>query len=113
MAKNEYGAPLDENGYSPSILQDDENACFICSGCGEKLDRHEVFFGSDRGKSKRLGLWVTLCHDQHHISGKNSVHQCWKTNLALKRFAQKAAMEKYGWSVDDFIREFGRNYLDD
>ena len=112
MAKNEYGAELDRNGYAPSILQDDLEACFICFGCHEKLDRHEVFGGANRQKSKRLGLWVTLCHNQHHIFGPRSVHQCREVDLALKRFAQRAAMLHYGWSVEDFIREFGRNYLD-
>lgn len=111
-AVNEYGAPLDRNGYAPSILQDDENACFICFGCAEKLDRHEVFGGPNREKSKRLGLWVSLCHWTHHVFGRDSVHQNAQTNRAVKQFAQKAAMEKYGWTKDDFIREFGRNYLD-
>lgn len=110
--KNEYGAPLDRNGYAPSILQGDENACFTCFGCREKHDRHEVFGGANRQKSKRLGLWVTLCHNQHHIFGPRSVHRCREVDLALKKFAQRAAMLHYRWSVEDFIREFGRNYLD-
>lgn len=112
MAKNEYGAELDRNGYAPSILQEYESACFICFGCHEKLDRHEVFGGANRQKSKRLGLWVTLCHNQHHIFGPRSVHQCREVDLNLKRMAQQEAMIRYGWSVEDFIREFGRNYLD-
>jgi hypothetical protein len=29
----------------------------------------------------------------------------------LKQIGQRAAMEKYNWSVDDFRKEFGRNYL--
>lgn len=112
MPKNEYGAPIDRNGYAPSILQDDENACFICFSCAEKLDRHEVFGGPNREKSKRLGLWVSLCHWTHHVFGRDSVHQNAQTNRAVKQFAQKAAMDKYGWTKDDFIRELGRNYLD-
>lgn len=106
---NEHG--LDSNGYAPSILQDDTDSCYICYGCREKLDRHEVFFGPYRDKSKRLGLWVTLCHHQHHIDGSRAVHQSRAVDLAIKRNAQKAAMDAYGWNTADFIREFGRNYL--
>lgn len=109
--KNEYGAPLDRNGYAPSILQEDTDCCYICYGCHQKLDRHEVFFGPYRDKSKRLGLWVTLCHHQHHIDGPRAVHQSREVDLALKRNAQKAVMDAYGWNTTDFIREFGRNYL--
>lgn len=108
---NEYGALLDSNGYAPSILQDDPDACYICYGCRGKLDRHEVFYGPCREKSKRLGLWVTLCHSEHHIFGPGAVHQNRDVDLALKQAGQLAAMEHYGWTECDFIREFGRNYL--
>ena len=108
---NEYGAELDCNGYAPSIVQDDTDYCYICYGCREKLDRHEVFGGANRSKSKRLGLWVTLCHNEHHIFGPGAVHQNREVDLALKQAGQMAAMEHYGWTECDFIREFGRNYL--
>ena len=32
-------------------------------------------------------------------------------DLELKQIAQRTAMETYGWSIDDFIREFGKSYL--
>lgn len=93
-------------------MQDDTDCCYICYGCREKLDRHEIFGGANRSKSKRLGLWVTLCHSEHHIFGPGAVHQCREVDLALKRMAQQEAMIRYGWTREDFIREFGRNYLD-
>ena len=108
---NEYGAELDRNGYAPSIVQDDTDCCYICYGCREKLDRHEIFGGANRSKSKRLGLWVMLCHKDHHIFGPGAVHQNREVDLALKQAGQMAAMEHYGWTECDFIREFGRNYL--
>ena len=113
--KNEYGVPLDRNGYAPSILQDDDDQCFICyaNGYRDPLNRHEVFGGAYRNKSKRLGLWCCLCHSRCHQEGLDSVHQNANTALHLKRMAQRAAMEKYGWSKEDFIREFGKNYLED
>ena len=31
----------------------------------------------------------------------------------LHRYGQRIAMEQFGWDIADFIREFGRNYLDE
>ena len=62
--RNEYNMKLDGNGYAKSILQEG-SCCHLCghNGSMDKLDRHEVFGGPDRAKSKRYGLWVLLCHD--------------------------------------------------
>lgn len=57
---NEYGETLDRNGYAPSIVQDIDG-CYFCARQDGKLDRHEIFHGAYRQKSKALGLWVTLC----------------------------------------------------
>ena len=57
--RNEYNMKLDGNGYAKSILQEG-SCCHLCghNGSMDKLDRHEVFGGPDRAKSKRYGLWV-------------------------------------------------------
>lgn len=106
---------LDRNGYSASILQDDPIPhCFLCGRSGYvKLDRHEVFGGAYRQKSKRLGLWVLLCHHECHLFGPHSAHQDAATAMTLKRLAQRAAMLRYTWSVADFRLEFGKNYLEE
>lgn len=105
-----YGKRQDKHGYAPSIIQTDLSRCFWCGRSGGKLDRHEVFGASNRSKSKRLGLWVMLCHDECHING---VHAHKEISDVLKRKAQAAAMKAYNWMKEDFIREFGRNYLED
>lgn len=115
--QNEYGEKLDRNGYAPSIVQAGTEEYPDCYLCGEyipceHLDRHEIFGGVYREKSKRLGLWVLLHHNICHENGPAAAHQNRDTMLMLKQAGQKAAMEHYGWSVEDFIREFGRNYLD-
>lgn len=108
---------MDKNGYAPSIMQDTvfEPCCYLCGANGalDKLDRHEIFGGPYREKSKRLGLWVLLCHNDCHIFGPLAAHNNASTALRLKQEAQRRAMEAYGWSTDDFIREFGKNYLED
>lgn len=108
---------MDKSGYAPSIMQDTvfEPFCYLCGANGalDKLDRHEIFGGPYREKSKRLGLWVLLCHNDCHIFGPMAAHNNASTALRLKQEAQRRAMEAYGWSTEDFIREFGKNYLED
>lgn len=101
---------MGRNGYIPSILQDERDiGCYLCGRADQHLDRHEVFHGPYRQKSKRLGLWVSLCHFRCHLCG---VHENRELDMKLKEEAQKAAMEVYDWTVADFIKEFGRNYVD-
>jgi hypothetical protein len=33
--------------------------------------------------------------------------------LELKMWGQRKAMRENGWTIDDFRREFGHNYLDE
>ena len=102
--KNEYGERLDRNGYAPSIIPGhDEYRCKLCArnGMADHLDRHEIFGGANREKSKRYGLWVYLCGWSCH-RGNNGVHRNRALDLALKREAQQMAMERYGWTVDEF-----------
>lgn len=104
---NEYGATLDRNGYAPNALLHAGERCYLCCRSGVKLDRHEIFHGAYRKKSKALGLWVTLCHDCHM-----ELHHADATlDTALKQKGQRVAMERYGWTVDEFRRRFGKNYL--
>lgn len=74
------------------------------------LHRHEVFFGNNRKKSIDYGLVVFLTPEMHNMSNAG-VHFNRELDLELKRIGQKAAMEYYGWTIEDFIRIFGKNYL--
>lgn len=102
---NEYGAALDSNGYAPSIL----GAFDFCGICYKKdpLQRHEVFHGSNRKKSKRFGLWIHVCpachHEIHFTDGK--------LDRRLKEHAQRQAMLVYGWDAEEWRRRFGKSYL--
>lgn len=101
----------DRNGYAPSIMQRGDG-CFLCGRRGGmKLDRHEVFNGAYRQKSKAFGLWVLLCHEDCH-QGRNGVHKNPTRARDLRQLGQMAAMESYGWSVEEFRRQFGKNYLE-
>lgn len=88
--------------------------CFLC-GCYMPVEQHHIFRcvgGASRTKSDKLGLTVDLCHGCHQASPV-SAHRCAETDRKLKRFGQRKAMLEQGWDKNTFIREFGRNYLDE
>lgn len=89
------------------------NECFLCgkNGWSDKLDRHHIFNKHNRNKSEKYGLVVYLCHNECHIFGKNAVHNNRDVDLKLKQYGQQKAMEEQGWSKEDFIKVFGKNYL--
>ena len=103
--KDDFFRNLDRNGYAPSIVQQ-ENCCFVCM-CNLHTQRHEIFHGSNREKSKMYGLWVNVCPACHYLihNGDGSIDK------RLKVRGQEAAMTVYGWSIDDFRKRFGKNYL--
>ena len=102
MPLNEYGEKLDSNGYAPSILHD-KPVCLICGRYGTA--RHEVYFGSAyRAKSKRLGLWVTLC-PWCHQNGQTSIHNNRDADLRLKRWAQKKQVFGRMGEISSFNRK--------
>lgn len=87
--------------------------CWLCgrNGTAEPLDKHHIFGGANRKKSERHGLTVYLCHSSCHEHGPKAVHQNRETMQALHEYGQRKAMAENGWTTEDFIREFGRNYL--
>ncbi len=88
--------------------------CFLCgkNGSSDPLDKHHIFGGANRKKSERFGLTVDLCHHECHIFGKHAVHNDANVMQRLHEYGQRKAMTEQGWSIEDFIREFGRNYLE-
>lgn len=90
-----------------SIVQNDK-VCYI-TGDEYNLHKHHVFGGANRKKSERLGLWIYLRADWHNME-KYGIHNDAELNRRIKAEVQKIAMEHYDWSIEDFIREFGKNY---
>lgn len=87
--------------------------CWLCgkNGAADPLDRHHIFPGKNRDKSEEYGLVVWLCHYSCHEFGPMAAHRNRETRKRLSEYGQRKAMEENGWSTEDFIREFGRNYL--
>lgn len=89
--------------------------CLLCgrNGSVDPLDRHHIFGGAYRKKSEKYGLVVDLCHDSCHIFGRNSAHNNPEVMRYLHQYGQIKAMRENNWTKADFIREFGKNYLED
>ena len=88
-------------------------SCFLCgrNGASDPLDKHHIFNGALRPKSEKYGLYVYLCHDRCHIFGKHSAHRYPDTRLLLQQYGQRKAMQEQGWTIEEFRREFYKNYL--
>ena len=92
------------------ITGNEKGKCFIC-GRHMPTESHHIFFGTaNRKLSDKYGLKVDLCHECHN-EPPNGVHfsniQC----RFLQKIAQSEAMRYYGWSKDEFMQIFGRNYI--
>ena len=74
------------------------------------LHRHEIFFGKNRQKSIDYGLVVFLTPEMHNMSN-NGVHFNHEFDMELKQMGQRAAMDYYGWTIEEFREIFGKNYL--
>ena len=93
-----------------SIIQS-EKKCYI-TGRTDGLHEHHVFNGLGKRKlSEKYGLKIWLTGELHNL-GIYGVHGKYgkELDLKIKCEVQIKAMEHYGWSVEDFIRIFGRNY---
>lgn len=87
-----------------------EQKCFICE-TPLNLHRHHIFYGTaNRKLSEEYGCWVYLCENHHNWSNKG-VHFNKELDRYLKRICQIKWEKRYG-TREDFIRIFGRNYLD-
>lgn len=92
-----------------SILQTDK-VCYI-TGCTDNLHEHHCIYGRGlRRLSEKYGLKIWLRADWHNMADYG-VHFDKELDLQIKQMAQRKAMEHYGWSTEDWIKIFGKNYL--
>lgn len=75
-----------------------------------KLDRHEIFGNAMRSKSKRMGLWVSLCHTPCHLT---HAHGCVEVMDWLHRLGEQACIDNYDFTIPMFREEFYTNYLEE
>jgi hypothetical protein len=91
----------------------EKHVCWLCgkNGSMQPLDKHHIFGGANRKKSEKYGLTVYLCHNTCHLFGPLAAHNNADTARELHEYGQKKAMDEQGWTREDFMREFGKNYL--
>ena len=89
--------------------------CFLCgrNGNGDPLERHHIFGGPNRKLSEKYGLVVYLCGDRCHRNGPFSAHKNADTALALHKYGERMWIREQHGTIEDFIKVFGRNYLDE
>ena len=93
---------------SKSILSNVKQ-CFVCE-TQFNLHRHHIFFGSgNRSLSEKYGCWCYLCGRHHNLSNEG-VHFRKELDIELKKYTQERFEEMY--PELDFIKIFGRNYLE-
>lgn len=86
-----------------------ERFCLVC-GSPMNIHKHHIYEGSGRRKlSEQYGCWCYLCARHHNMSNQG-VHFNKVLDLKLKQQCQKAF--EWNHTRDDFIKIFGRNYLD-
>jgi hypothetical protein len=95
---------------SKSVISN-ERKCLVC-GTMFNLHKHHIFNGmSFRKPSETHGCWCYLCGRHHNLSSEG-VHFNKDLDLRLKRHAQRK-LEASGWTREQFMDTFGRNYIDD
>lgn len=91
-----------------SIIQK-KKECFVCHS-QRFLETHHVFYGTANRKiSDRLGLVIWCCPACHR--GPAGVHHNHDLDMKIKRISEKAFMEHYGKTEDEFRQVFGKSYL--
>ena len=92
-----------------SIIQD-LKTCYVCNS-SVNIHIHEVYYGKNRKKSIEDGCCVYLC-GKHHNQSNDGVHFNHKLDLELKKQMELYWLKYYNKTTDDFIKRYGRNYLD-
>lgn len=88
--------------------------CFLC-GLHIHTETHHIFFGrANRKLSDKYGLVVNLCPECHR-TGKHAVHGAYGADNKQKLFeyGQRKFMREQNASIADFVKIFGKNYLDE
>ena len=81
--------------HKASILQEKGSPCYLCMKMRPHYEwkravhEHHIFGGSNRDKSEAEGLKVYLCLE-HHISGKEAVHNNAEMMKVLRQDGQRA-----------------------
>lgn len=85
----------------------DTEECFICKTT-YSLETHHIMNGPYKKASEKYGLLVKVCTNCHTMA-PDSIHRDSKMMKKLKMFGQEYFEQSH--SREEFIKEFGQNYL--
>ena len=88
-----------------SIIQEDLSKCYFCNK--KAVDWHEMAKGRNRKNCIKWGLCIRVCRECHTKTEEDS-----NFYKEIRKLAQLKWQNYYGKEKEDFIKEFGRNYLD-
>ena len=93
-----------------------ERICWLCGlpeQYNDPLDKHHIFGGRGRrSKSEHDGLTVYLHHFKCHEFGPEAVHNNASNMQRLHEYGERKWLAEHpGTTTDDFIAEYGMNYL--
>ena len=92
------------------IDRDIKGQCFICQKRGY-TERHHIYGSANRKYSEQYGLTVYHC-PECHTSSKIAAHRNKEIRSTLQRIGQRTFEKKCG-SREEFVKLFGKNYLED
>ena len=90
-----------------SVFTDDLDHCMFTGNA--PVERHHIFGGANRKKSEKYGFIAPLRSDLHP-NGVFAGETAKAVDLKLKIMAQTYYERHFG-TREQFIKEFGRNYL--
>ncbi len=91
-----------------SVFAEDMDHCMFTGNA--PVERHHIFGGANRKRSEKYGFIAPLRPDLHP-NGVFAGQSAKLVDLRLKTMSQEYYEEHYG-TREDFIKEFGKNYLD-
>lgn len=97
----------------------DMNRCYVTGITSGIIERHHAFGGANRTRSTFYGFVIPLTAQIHpngaHRDDKACLKLTGKTvkeiDLGLKQECQRFYENELGRSREQFIKEFGKNYL--
>lgn len=90
-----------------SVFTDDMDHCYFTGS--PVVERHHIFGGFNRNRSEKYG-YILPVHPVYHPNGAQAGPGWQEIDLKLKQMAQTHYEANHG-TREDFIKEFGRNYL--
>ena len=92
-----------------SIIQH-EKECFVCGNTRDLAPHHCLMGNGMRPLAEQYGLKVWLCLDHH--TGDHGVHHGNEAlRKELQRVGERAFLDYYRKTVEDWIEIFGMNFL--